>query len=287
MPPIDSKVNVFSPQSLGDLLALKHRKPEVVAYAGGTFLLHGKSSKFPTFPESLVSIRQIEELRRFNRSERYLEIGSCVTLSQIGRFGGRAVPSILMQAIETIASAPVRSLATLGGNVCVPGMRLSAYPALFLLDARVELRELGNSRWVPINRFSGADGNLIIQPTEVLTRIRVPLGDWNTQVYRSIGSGINLNEWSLSFCGLANIDRSVLSDFRFALGCLGKKIIRNREIETELMSRKLPLPDRELDMISVEFDRYVTSVHGELISAYQCAMASKLFRWFIFSLEAS
>ncbi|MBT3272327.1 MAG: molybdopterin dehydrogenase [Spirochaetales bacterium] len=284
--PVDSNlINIFSPQTLGDLLALKKQKPDIQVFAGGTYVLHGQGTKFPRLPGSIVSISQIEELSRIHRTERYLELGSCVTLSKIGGIGGSIVPSILIQAIEGIASPPVRNLATFGGNICVQDRRLSTYPVLFLLDARVELRELGESRWIPINRLSGGDDNLTIRPSEILTRIRVPLGEWNVQIFRNIGDGFGRNLWSLSFCGLANIDRAVLSDFRFAFGSLGKNIIRNREIEAELVGRKLPLQERDRDLICLAFHDYLNSAYSEIISSYQRSMALKLFKWFLFSLE--
>lgn len=277
---------VFSPRTLGDLVTLKGRKPEAEIYAGGTYLLHGDARKYPRLPGSLVSVRHIEDLKRIHRTERYLEVGACVSFSHITRIGGKAVPSILNQAIDTIGTVPVRSLATIGGNICVRSQRLTTFPVLFLLDARVELRGGGGARWVPVSRLASSDGELDILPTEVLTRIRIPLGDWNIQIYRSLSDGPRWNQWTLSFCGLANVDRDVLSDFRFSYGALGKHLLRNREIEAELVSRKLPIPERERNVICQDFNGFLESTYSGLISSYQQSMASKLFRWFLSSLDA-
>jgi CO/xanthine dehydrogenase FAD-binding subunit len=281
--PINSGINVFTPRTLGDLLTLKSRKPEVALYAGGTYLLHGEKEKYPRLPRALASIAHIDELRRIHRTERYLEVGASVSLSQIMEIGGRTIPSILNQAIRTMATPPVRGLATMGGNICVQERRLTLFPVLFVLDTRVELRELGSSRWVPISRLTAQDGSLDLAPTEVLTRIRIPLGDWNVHCYRSLSSDPNWNRWSLSFCGLAHTDREVLTDFRFSCGSIGKYLLRNREIEAELVGRKLPLPARERNAVCLLFNEYLESTGSSSISSYQKNMASKLFRWFLSS----
>ena len=281
--PAYSSINVFRPRTLGDLLTLKSRKPEVVLYAGGTHLLHGKREKYPRLPQALASIAQIDELRRIHRTERYLEVGASVSLSQITEIGGRSMPTILTQAIQNMATPQVRGLATMGGNICVQDRRLSLFPVLFVLDTRVELRELGGSRWVPISRFTTQDGSLDLAPTEVLTRIRIPLGDWNVHCYRKLAGAQDWNQWSLSFCGLAHTEREVLTDFRFSFGSIGKYLLRDREIEAELVGRKLPLGPRDRSAVCLLFDEYLESTTSSPISPYQKNMASKLFRWFLSS----
>ncbi len=278
------RINVFTPITLTDLLSLKRRKPEVAIVAGGTHILHNSSDKFPKLPASIASIRHLEELKRIRRTERHIELGSCVSLSEILRVGGQTIPPVLVQAISTIASPPVRSLATLGGNICVRELRLTLFPVLSILDARVELREHGGSRWVSLNRLAESDGNLNIRDAEVLTRVRIPLSDWNFQCHRSLAPGPGFTDLSLSFCGLANTNHGVLTDFRFSFGSMGKIMLRNREIEAELVSRKVPLPGRDSEALCDDFDIYVKTSFKESISSYQAGMATKMLRWFLTSL---
>lgn len=275
---------VFRPRTLGDLLALLSRKPDIEIYAGGTFILGNQNEKYVSLPQSLAYIGQIDDLSRIHRTERYFEIGAGVTLTKLLQAGPRAIPAVLMRAIASIASSPVRNLATIGGNICVPDRRLSTFPVLFLLDARLELRELGSARWVPISRIVGPEGNLLLSSTEVLTRIRIPLGDWKIQIYKSITNGPQLTRWSISFCGLAQTSRGVLTDFRCAFGSLGRILVRSREVETELVSRKLPLPQRDQQMICNLFDESLSTEY-EMISAYQRTTAANLFRWFVTQLN--
>jgi CO/xanthine dehydrogenase FAD-binding subunit len=287
MPDSSERINVFTPRTLADLLSLKRKRPDVTIFAGGTYLLYNSNAKYPALPASVASIRHLEELKRIHRTERHIELGSCVTLCEISRIGGRAIPPVLAQAIAAIASPPVRSLATLGGNICAPEQRLTLFPVLFILDARLELREHGGSRWVPITRMAESDGKLNISDSEVLTRVRVPLSEWNTQCHRSLAPGPGTSDLSLSFCGLANTNRGVLTDFRFIFGSMGKVLLRNREIEAGLVSRKVPLPDRDSDALCEVFDNYVETSFKDEISSYQAGLASKTLRWFLASLGDS
>ena len=284
MPASSERINVFTPRTLADLLSLKRKKPDVTVFAGGTYILYNSSDKYPPLPASVASIRHLEELKRIHRTERHIELGSCVSLAEILRIGGRTIPPVLARAIAAIASPPVRSLATIGGNICVRERRLTLFPVLFILDARVELREQGGSRWLPISRMVESDGNLSISDSEVLTRVRVPLLDWNSQCHRTLAPGPGSSDLSLSFCGLANTNRGVLTDFRFVFGSMGKVLLRNREIEAGLVSRKVPLPDRDSDALCEVFDSYVETSFKEAISSYQAGMASKTLRWFLTSL---
>jgi CO/xanthine dehydrogenase FAD-binding subunit len=270
---------------VGDLLSLKARKPEVEIFAGGTHLLRDKRAKYPQLPRDLAVIGNVDELKRIHRTERYLEVGASVTLSKISSIGGSIVPQILIEAINSMGNPALLNLATIGGNICIEELRSTLFPVLFVLDARVELRQLGGSRWLSINRLARNDGSLDLGPAEVLTRVRIPLGDWNIYSFRRIPGSGTVDEWSLAFCGLAGTDRGVLSDLRFAFGSLGRQLLRNREIEAELVSRKLPLADRERDAVCQVFDEWLEAGYSALISRYQVTMAGKLLRWFLSTLE--
>lgn len=279
------RVNVFRPRNLADLLSLKRRKPDVVLFAGGTYLLFNETRKYPKMAPAVASIRHLGELKRIHRTERHIELGAGVTLSEIAHIGGRTIPVALGEAMRSIASGPVRSLASIGGNICVKESRLTLFPVLSALEARLELRRHGGSRWIPITRFIDAGGNLDITETEVLTRLRIPLADWNYQYHRRLNSGPVSHTHSLSFCGLANTDRGVLTDFRFAFGSIGRQLLRNREIEAGLISRKVPLLERDRNALARDFREYVEASPDGTLSSFQADMAQRIFRWFVSSID--
>ncbi len=278
------RTNVFRPRTLTDLLSLKRQKPEVSIFAGGTYTLQNDLRKYPKLPASVASIRHLEELKRIHRTERFIELGSCVSLAEVSRIGGWTVPSVLVQALQSIGSPPLRTLATIGGNICVRDRRLTLFPVLSILDGRAELRKHGASRWTPVTRLVDPEGNLSITDAEVLTRLRIPLSEWNYQCHRRLSGGPVSDRWSLSFCGLANTSRGVLTDFRFIFGSMGPLLVRSREIEADLISRKVPLAERDRNGVCRDFDAFLESSFEGLMSPFQTAMAQKMFRWFLISI---
>ncbi len=277
--------NAFRPRNLADLLSLKRRRPDLYIFAGGTQTLYNNTTKYPRIARTVASIRHLEELKRVHRTERYIEFGACVSLSEIAHIGGRSVPPVLVEAIRSIASAPIRSLASIGGNICARENRLTLFPVLSVLDARIELRSYRGSRWVPIARLIGSAGDIDIADTEVLTRIRIPLADWNYCIHRRLEKGPAPNRWSLSFCGLAHTERGVLTDLRCIFGSVGKLLVRNREIEAGLAGKKAPLLRRDINSACRSFTTYVEESVSESISPFQAAMAGKIFRWFLSSID--
>ena len=284
MPVADLSPTVYTPRSVSALLSRLKSNPTATLFAGGTHIMMGTRSKYPTLPMTLIHIKPIEELGRIHRTERYLEIGSCTSISTILKIGSNVIPDILSHALRGLATPAIRSTATLGGNLCLPDRRTAVFTVLMLLDTRVELRRSGASRWLPINRLASSEGNLVIQNGEVLTRVRVPLSTWDIQVQRSLPSGPAGSSQSVSFSGLANTQKGMISDLRFAFGGMGKYLIRSREIEAELVGKKLPLQPRYtaavIEQLGLQLQRA-----SDALSVYQQTMTTNLLSWFLLLLD--
>jgi CO/xanthine dehydrogenase FAD-binding subunit len=241
-----NETTVFFPQSMNDLLALRKRRPDAMPVAGGTWLLHNQSSHFLKLPKAIISLASIEDLYHIGRSESRVDIGAAVPMNRILTVGKNILPQILRETLELIATPGIRSLASLGGNICIQGRSMSTHPTLHILDARLEFRRAGGSRWVPVTH-SRTDGKLLMASDEVLTRIRIPLENWNVQYFRRIGSNLFSGfEDVLIFSAIARTSRGIINDLRFAIGSNHLNIYRNRDMETQLVGRRIPLSSREI-----------------------------------------
>lgn len=233
---------VFSPTTLGDLFSSWARYPDSVLYAGGTDLIRDQGERNFRLPRNIISISGLEELHHISRTERYLEIGAAVTLSGILSLG-KIVPDILRAALSEIANPQVRNLATIGGNVCCRTRRLDSFAALTVLDARLELRTSTGTRWVSAGRFAPEAGSPLLEPMEMLTRIRVPLESWNYSLYQRIG-GVGIpSEDTAAFAFIARTERDILSEVRLAMA--GTELVRDRSIENAVVGKSLPLSRKE------------------------------------------
>lgn len=236
---------VFRPANLQELFSLLNRFPGATAYAGGTKLMRSGSEssgwqgvyrELPELPKEILSLERIEELRGITRTERYLEIGAMVRLNEILALG-KIVPSALSQTIQGIAGPMVRNMATIGGNIFSAG---DTTAALCALDAACELRGAGGSRWVSAIRFSTVPE--ICQKGELLTRIRVPLEDWNYTLYRKFSKADSGNEGGVLILVAIN-KKNLLANINVVFS--GRKLLRDKDSEFSLEGKALPLDKRD------------------------------------------
>ncbi len=242
----DKRVHIHMPESLAELLQLYRSKPRAAIYAGGTELLRGVTKAQFALPTEVISLQAIEELRRVSRTERYLEIGATATVARILQIGSNILPPAFYSAIHHIGPPGLYSLATLGGNICSFGQIFSVTPLLSIMDVRYEIRRQGNTRWIPASRFREPHGTPNLGEGEILTRIRIPLEHWNVQVFRQLGTIHLSNTSPLVFCALAKADKGALDDFRLTFCGHRPSMFRNREREADLVGRRIPLPQREI-----------------------------------------
>ena len=94
MPVADLSPTVYTPRSVSALLSRLKSNPTATLFAGGTHIMMGTRSKYPTLPMTLIHIKPIEELGRIHRTERYLEIGSCTSISTILKIGSNVIETI-------------------------------------------------------------------------------------------------------------------------------------------------------------------------------------------------
>jgi CO/xanthine dehydrogenase FAD-binding subunit len=243
---------VFFPLTYSELFSAWSRYPKAVPYAGGTALIREQGKQILELPPIILSLEKLQEMQRISRSERYLEIGAMVKLSQIVDLG-KIVPAALRRCLEHIAGPQLRNMATIGGNLCFRGGYLDSSAVLMALDAQYELRSAQSVRWISASRFS-ADTAPTIKDQELLTRIRVPLDDWNYTVYTKF-SGQAIKSKTAVF--LAKTQKNVLNDIRVIYKT--DSLWRDKHSEGLLIGKHLPLNHR----IAADFiERWESFVSG-------------------------
>jgi CO/xanthine dehydrogenase FAD-binding subunit len=231
---------VFFPQSFNELFNAWTRFPEAVPFAGGTGIIRSQTEAELRLPATILSLGEVEELRRMSRTERYLEIGAMVRLRDIIRLG-KIVPEALTLSLENIGGPQLRGLATIGGNICLTGCRLDCIAPLIALDAIYELKSAQSARWISASRFS-SPGGPVLKSQELLTRVRIPLDQWDFSAYRKFGDRDSGAEGGVLIF-IMKTRKNILSDLRIVFA--GECLIRNRNSESFLTGKRLPLSYRE------------------------------------------
>jgi CO/xanthine dehydrogenase FAD-binding subunit len=259
---------VFFPLSFQELFTAWSRFPEAVPFAGGAELIRGQGKRVPIFPQTILSLDKLEELGRITRTERYLEIGATVRLDEIIRLG-KIVPDVLTQCLRGIAGPLLRNIATIGGNICNSSRRLDAIAPMIALDAHYEIRGAQAAHWISASRFSALAGSPSLGPRELLTRIRIPLEQWNYSLYRKFNIPGNGDSGNVIIFILRN-QKNILEDIRVVFS--GHAVLREKNGEALLVGKKLPLDRRDALMFVERWKAYLDTFKAseETAAAYGC-----------------
>jgi 4-hydroxybenzoyl-CoA reductase subunit beta len=202
----------------------------------------------------LVSLRQVEELRKLNGV-----FGAGLTLAEIVR--SEKTPAALRQAAAQVATPLLRNMGTLGGNLCLD-TRCNYYnqsyewrkaidfclkvdgktcwvataskrcvavsstdtaPALIALDAKIKLVSAKGEREIPVEALYRNDGidYLSRTPDEILTEVRVPAG-WKSTYWKLRRRG-SFDFPILGVAAALKFERETITEARIALGAVASR----------------------------------------------------------------
>lgn len=181
-------VGYFVPDTLEEALQLLGEHGEKIrVLAGGTDLVRDMNLEFK-IPDNILWIGRIK-LEYIEADGEVIRIGAATRLQTAASSALlKEKASAVARAAGKIASPPVRSLATLGGNLCNASPGADAGCALLGLGAEVVLTRSGGQRVVPLDQFFLGPNQTVLQPGEMLTEIRIrPTGEGEGSAYQKVG----------------------------------------------------------------------------------------------------
>ncbi|WP_078789945.1 FAD binding domain-containing protein [Trichlorobacter thiogenes] len=236
------KRQISFPVTIEELFAVQEQQPEARIMAGGTDLLvalrHGPQDTRP-----IICLERIEELRRIDElPDNSVSIGAAVTFGSIVRSPLlKARYSLLTQAASTVGGPAIRNMASIGGNIVTASPAADSLPALYLLDAQLELRSTTGSRTMAIAEFMLGPRRTLLQPGEIISRIILPPAqDWSIQLFEKVGRRKSLAIAVASLAAMLRLaaDGTVV-EARFAWGSVGPTVLRCPAAEALLKGQPL------------------------------------------------
>ena len=232
----------------------------------------GGLTKVETQPEKAISVHGISDLCQIVKHERYIDIGPGATLSDILAMGKNHIPQVLYDALDCIANPIVRNIATIGGNICSPGQKLTSFASLMALDTKLEFKNQTETKPESILNFKGVPQGYI------LSNIKVPIVDEDLSIFRRIGPEHTITDQSASFAFIASTEKNTITNIRLAFA--GPFTFRSKEFESSIVGEKLPLTHKEiekiLEQVKEEFRKAATD---KMVSDVVCQQFFNLTRY--------
>ncbi len=236
------------PKSLNEALeALADRSSDgadggTMPLAGGTNLLVDIRAR-NRLPRCLVALGNIPELRRIDRANGRVTIGSATTLSDVlgDAAMAQAAPS-LVAAARLFAGQMVRNVATVAGNVACGSPAADTVPPLLSLDAEIAVAARSGARSIPLDKFFTGYQETALRPGELITAISWPSpppGSANLFYKLGLRQGDAISVVCLAVTLTA--EAGTCSRARIAIGAVAPTVIRAKKAEAMLAGEK-PTP---------------------------------------------
>jgi aerobic carbon-monoxide dehydrogenase medium subunit len=170
-----SSPSLFRPRTLDEALEILAGTPDSRPISGGASLVAMMNAGLVE-PAALVSLTRIPELAGIRRAaDGAIVVGAATRHSAIvadKAFDGTAV--VLAHAASQIAGVAVRNMGTIGGAVAHADPGLDFPPALFAVNARVQLAAKSGRRALPIREFFLDWYTTALEPGEIVIGFEIP-----------------------------------------------------------------------------------------------------------------
>jgi len=260
------------------------------AFMGGTDVLIRMRGGFVR-PERVIDLKGLPGMRDILLGERgWLVVGAACTMNQVALHPlVQQHYDLLAQACNSVASYQLRNRATVGGNICNASPAADTAPALYCLDAWVELFWPGGARRVPIAEFFLGPGKTALRAGEFLTAIHLPPAPAGARgVFSKLGRTKvgDISMVSVAVYGWTTDDRRQTTEDRptsnvhrqwaIALGAVGPTPLRAPEAEAALAADTSPEGVRHAADLAAAAAKPIDDIRAS--AAYRRAMVAVLVR---------
>ncbi len=251
---------LISPAGLPDALGVLAGEPGVwQPFAGGTDLMVLlESGKLPH--KNYLNIWNLAELRGIEATDNHITLGALTTYTEIQSDPIlRAEFPMLCQAASETGGLAIQNRGTLGGNIANASPAADSPPALLAYNAELELLSVRGSRWVPYQSFHTGYKQMIMQPDELLARVRLPrLWPDLKHYYRKVGTRKAQAISKICFAATARVNEGAVEHVRIALGSVAPVPLRC--LKTEDALRGSVLDESSIERAKTELAREIVPI---------------------------
>ena len=164
-------MDVLTPRSLEEALALKAERPDAVPIQGGTDVMVELNFDRAR-PPALLNLNEVAELRGWSRDNGTVRLGSGLTYTEAMEL--REPLRALAEASRTVGGPQIRNRGTIGGNLGTASPAGDALPPLLVYGAEVEVASTRGERTVPLRDFVVGPKRNALEGDELILGVRLP-----------------------------------------------------------------------------------------------------------------
>lgn len=233
----------FEPTSLEEAVEiLGEQGPSAVPFAGGTDLLVRMKIGLVR-PSALINLKRIAGFDQIEMGKSGARIGALAKVAALESSDLiREQYPMVAQAAGVLGGPPVRSLATLGGNIGRASPASDMAPALLALDAKARVKGPDGERTLAVKQIFSGPGVTSLSPAELITSFELPpKKDRSGGVYLKIGRRQGMD------CALVGVaawlrlgeDDGLAAEVKIAFSSVGPTPLRSVQAEQALLSGTL------------------------------------------------
>ncbi len=226
----------FKPVDVEGAVAFKKDHPDVKIIAGGTDV-GVQINKRVIDPKVIMSLCSLPGLCGLTYKDDTLVTGAMASWAEIEEYIRDIVPQF-HKILAVFASAQIKNVATIGGNIANASPIADSLPFLYVMNAEVELTGVKGTRRVNINNFYKGYKVLAMKPDELITRVHIPLPqpDETLRLYK-VSKRRDLDISTFTAGILMRRDGDTIDWARIAYGGVGPNIIRTSKTERFLAGK--------------------------------------------------
>ncbi len=167
------KGNEFvSPATLAEVADYLVKHPTTTLLAGSTEIGLQVNKQFKR-PDHIMYLGHVAELRQVGQTPQAWRIGAAVSLTTVEHLIADAYPDFA-EVLRRFGSPPIRSTATLAGNIANGSPIGDSMPCLMALGATLVLRRGDKTRRVALDQFYTGQKQNVLQAGEFIEAIELP-----------------------------------------------------------------------------------------------------------------
>ena len=233
----DGEKTFCKPTTIAQACSFRRDNPGCMIIAGGTDV-GVQMNKCVRDPKTFLALSGLSELRAVRMENGAIVAGALASIANLEQIAEQNLPEYA-RLLYWFGSPPIRNAGTIGGNIGNGSPIADSMPALYVLNAEIELTGVDGVRRVNINSFYTGYKTNVSRPDELITSVRIPLPDAGDifKLYKiSKRKDLDISAFTAAIWMRRN--GPAIEEARIAYGGVGPNIIRLGRTE-EFFRRKI------------------------------------------------